>query len=91
MLLQKYALLLAESSTYATNLYHNTAYCDTFADILGSGVVVTVSSENMRHIAQVKSTKRQRPRPEQETLSRAALSQNEVRTEISVLSQLRFL
>ena len=43
ILLQKYALPLAESSLYTTNLYHDTShrYRDTFADVLGSGVVGT--------------------------------------------------
>ena len=42
ILLQKYALLLAESSIYTTNLYHNTApicIAMLFAKVLGSGVV----------------------------------------------------
>ena len=44
ILLQKYALFLAESSIYTTNLYHDAApICirDTFAEVLGSGVVGT--------------------------------------------------
>ena len=49
ILLQNYALLLAESSIYTTNLYHDTPpicithlYDDTFAEVLGSGVIGTL-------------------------------------------------
>ena len=43
MLLQKYALRLAENSIYTTNLHHDAShlYRDAFAEVLGSGVVGT--------------------------------------------------
>ena len=46
MLSQRHEILLAESRIYTTNLYHDAAsiwYRDTFAEVLGSGVVFEYS------------------------------------------------